>query len=98
VPSRPVTIPHRKTSEIVSAVDVLLPVVETFTTAAFAIVLVLFTLIRCEAISTRLIGSDKREPIRWLESSDYCNHFLCFDERSGTAAWGWMYTVPNQAG
>jgi len=51
-----VVVSREETSKIVSAVDVLLPVVEPFAMAAFVVVLVLFILIRREDIRYRTIS------------------------------------------
>lgn len=55
-PQGTIILPQKETSEIVSAVDVLLPIVEPFATAAFVVVLVLFILIRREDIRYRTIS------------------------------------------
>ena len=56
VPKSTVVLTREETSKIVSSVDVLLPVVEPFATAAFVVVLVLFILIRREDIRNRTIA------------------------------------------
>jgi len=56
IPKNKVVVAQEETSRIVSTIDVLLPIVEPFATAAFVVVLVLFILIRREDIRYRTIS------------------------------------------